>query len=138
MIPNSNKADVGLALPASNADAERGFSMLRKIHTDSRPRLAQSTIVSLMAVKMNIDKCCLDVELSSELLKSCKQATRHTMNNSQHFTHTFLVFFEKKDTLMTCFGFQCYICIFFVCLNNILFVNFNLSLFLQPQSWHVW
>ena len=82
-FPTLTKLMLGLlCIPASNADAERGFSMLRKIHTDSQPRLAQSTIVSLMAVKMNIDKCCLDVELSSELLKSCKQATRRTMNNS--------------------------------------------------------
>ena len=41
----------------------------------------QSTIISLMAVKMNTDECCLDVELSSELLKSCKQATRSSMTN---------------------------------------------------------
>ena len=39
-----------LVIPASNADSERGFSMLRKIHTDQRASLKQKTIVSLMAI----------------------------------------------------------------------------------------
>jgi hypothetical protein len=33
-----------LSIPSSNADAERGFSILRKIHTDQRSNLDHSTI----------------------------------------------------------------------------------------------
>ena len=32
-----------LAIPCSNADAERGFSILRKIHTDQRSSLSHAT-----------------------------------------------------------------------------------------------
>ena len=42
-----------LSIPCSNADAERGFSVLRKIHTDQRSNLDQSTIVGLLSVKFN-------------------------------------------------------------------------------------
>ena len=65
-----------MSIPISNADSERAFSILRKIHTDQRSNLDHSTVVSLMALKFNLDECCLDVELSEELLKSCKQATK--------------------------------------------------------------
>ena len=44
-----------LTIPCSNADAERGFSILRKVHTEQRSTLNQSTIVSLMSVKFNSD-----------------------------------------------------------------------------------
>ena len=40
-----------LSIPVSNADSERGFSMLRKIRTDQRANLDQSTIVALMGMK---------------------------------------------------------------------------------------
>ena len=39
-----------LSIPCSNADSERGFSMLKKIHTDQRGSLDHSTIVALMSV----------------------------------------------------------------------------------------
>ncbi len=42
-----------------HADSERGFSMLRKVHTDQRPSLKQST----------------DSIFSEELLTKCKKAT---------------------------------------------------------------
>ncbi len=64
-----------LCIPISNADSERGFSMLRKIHTDQRANLDQSTIVSLMGMKFNCDDCCYDIKLSPELLSVCKKAT---------------------------------------------------------------
>jgi hypothetical protein len=35
-----------LSIPCSNADAERGFSMLRKVHTDNRASLKQQTIIN--------------------------------------------------------------------------------------------
>ena len=64
-----------LSIPVSNADSERGFSMLRKIHTDQRSNLDQSTIVALMAMKFNCDACCCDMKVSPELLASSKKAT---------------------------------------------------------------
>lgn len=63
-----------LSIPCSNADAERGFSVLRKVHTDQRASLNQSTIISLISLKMNNNDCCLDTKFS-ELLASCKMAT---------------------------------------------------------------
>ena len=64
-----------LSIPVSNTDSERGFSMLRKIHTDQRANLDQSTIIALMAMKFNCDGCCCDVDLSPELLSASKRAT---------------------------------------------------------------
>ena len=64
-----------LSIPCSNADSERGFSMLRKIHTDQRASLDQSTIVALMSIKMNSNECCTDITFDSELLTKCKKAT---------------------------------------------------------------
>lgn len=64
-----------LTIPCSNADSERGFSMLRKIHTDQRSNLEQSTIISLMTMKFNCDSCCYDTTLNEELLKKSKRAT---------------------------------------------------------------
>lgn len=76
-FPNLAKLMAGLlSIPCSNADAERGFSILRKIHTDQRSNLHQTTIVSLMSLKFNSDDCCHDVKLDEELLKNCKKATR--------------------------------------------------------------
>ncbi len=49
--------------------------MLRKVHTDQRPSLKQSTIISLMTIKFNSEECCHDSILSKELLTKCKKAT---------------------------------------------------------------
>ena len=65
-----------MSIPVSNADCERGFSILRKIHTDQRSNLDQSTIVALMAMKFNSNECCTEVKLSPELLRECKKATK--------------------------------------------------------------
>ena len=64
-----------LSIPCSNADTERGFSILRKIHTDQRSNFDQSTIIALMSMKFNCDDCCHDVTLHKELLSKCKKAT---------------------------------------------------------------
>ena len=64
-----------LSIPCSNADSERGFSLLRKIHTDQRSSLDQSTIVALMSLKFNCDNCCFDVKFDDDLLAKCKKAT---------------------------------------------------------------
>ncbi|CAC5416636.1 unnamed protein product [Mytilus coruscus] len=44
---------VVLALPHSNADTERTFSMLKKIQSDPRDNLANKTIHGLLSVKIN-------------------------------------------------------------------------------------
>ena len=70
-----------LSIPASNADSERGFSILRKIHTDQRANLDQTTIVALMSMKFNTDDCCHDIKLSEDLLSQCKKATRAALRH---------------------------------------------------------
>ena len=76
------KLMIGLSMiPVSNADCERGFLVLRKIHTDQHPTLKQSTIISLMAIEFNSEECCFDSEFSSELLSKCK-ATTASLNRS--------------------------------------------------------
>ena len=64
-----------LSIPCSDADSERGFSMLRKIHTDQRSNHDQSTLVVLMSLKFNCDNCCFDVKFDDDLLAKCKKAT---------------------------------------------------------------
>ena len=64
-----------LSIPVSNADSERGFSMLRKICTDQLSNLQQLTIVALMAMKFNCDDCCHKIKLPKELLSKSKKAT---------------------------------------------------------------
>ena len=72
-----------LSIPSSNADSERAFSMLRKIHTDQRSNLDQSTLISLMSLKFNCDSCCYDTEFTQELLLSdCKKATLKSLHHS--------------------------------------------------------
>ena len=75
-FPSLVKLMVGLLLiPSSNADSERGFSMLRKIHTDQHPTLKQSTIISLMSIKFNAEECCHDSVFNEDLLTKCRKAT---------------------------------------------------------------
>ena len=64
-----------LCIPCSNADAERGFSVLRKVHTDQRASLSQETIIHLFSIKFNDSSCCFDSELPEELITKCKKAT---------------------------------------------------------------
>ena len=71
------------ACAGSNVDAERGFSVLRKVHTDQRASLSQSTIITLMSIKMNNSDCCIDTELSDDLLTKCKNATTLTLAKSK-------------------------------------------------------
>ena len=72
-----------LSIPCSNADAERGFSVLRKVHTDQRASLSQSTIINLLRVKMNNTDCCFDTTVSDELITKCKKATTTLQNKSK-------------------------------------------------------
>ncbi len=79
-FPNLYRLMAGLlSIPCSNADAECGFSVLRKVHTDQRASLSHETIVHLFS-KFNDTSCCFDTELSEELITKCKKATRLSLN----------------------------------------------------------
>lgn len=69
-----------LCIPCSNADSERGFSVLRKIHTDQRSNLDQSTINALMSLKFNCDSCCFDTTFDEKVLGQCKKATHISLS----------------------------------------------------------
>ncbi len=66
-----------LALPASNADSERCFSMVRKIDSEERGHLERSTVALLLTLKINVDDYCYDFKPPEELLKLNKSAVRH-------------------------------------------------------------
>ena len=68
-----------LSIPVSNADSERGFSILRKIHTDQRPSLKQDTLVTLMTTKFNAYNDCYDSSFSDEFLTKCRKATLNAL-----------------------------------------------------------
>ena len=59
------------SISASNADNEKGFSMLRKVHTDQRPAFQQ--MYNLMAIKFNSEECCHNTIFNEELLTMCKK-----------------------------------------------------------------
>ena len=65
-----------LTLPASNADSERCFSMVRKIDSEDRSHLERSTVASLLTLKINVDDRCFTFEPSEEMLKFNKSAVR--------------------------------------------------------------
>ena len=48
-----------LSIHLSNANSERGFSILSKIHSDQRSNLNQSIIIAFMTLKFN-ENCCHD------------------------------------------------------------------------------
>ena len=64
-----------MSIPSSNADSERGFSILRKIHTDQRPVLKQSTLISLMSIKFNSEECWHESIFSELVPTDSKKAT---------------------------------------------------------------
>ena len=64
-----------LSIPSSDADSERGFCVLRNLHTDQKSNLDHSTIVSLMSLKFNYNSCCFDTELSKEPLTESMKET---------------------------------------------------------------
>jgi hypothetical protein len=70
-----------LMIPCLNANSERDFSILRKIHTDQRSNLDQSTITALMSMKFNSYYCCHDAKFDNALLTQCKkQHAFHCIN----------------------------------------------------------
>ena len=75
-FPNlSRLAKCILSLPVSNADTERVFSIVRKIITEYRTQMDQSTLCALLACKMNSDYKCYDLATPSDLLRNAKSAT---------------------------------------------------------------
>ncbi|KAL5013084.1 hypothetical protein ScPMuIL_011635 [Solemya velum] len=65
---------VALSLPHSNADAERCFSMLKKIEMDTRENLCSRTVYALMTSKMNVDHPCYQYAPPPEVRKSARKA----------------------------------------------------------------
>ena len=64
-----------LSLPHSNADTERVFSIVRKILTEQRSQLEQSTLCALIGCKLNSSHSCYQLETQDDLIKSAKHAT---------------------------------------------------------------
>ena len=71
-----------LALPASNADSERSFSMVRKIDSEDRSHLERTTVASLLVLKLNIDEECFSYKPPKALLELNKSAVRRY--NEEH------------------------------------------------------
>ena len=65
-----------LAFPASNADSDDFFSMVRKIDSEDRSHLERSTVASPLTLKINIDDHFFTFEHSEEMLKLNKSAVR--------------------------------------------------------------
>ena len=53
-----------LTTPVSDADIQRSFSILRKIHSDQRPSLSQETLIALVANKFNSLQSCYEAIIS--------------------------------------------------------------------------
>ena len=75
-FPNlSRLAKCVLALPVLNAETERVFSIVRKIVTDYRTQMDQSTLCALISCKLNNDSKCFELATPEELLKQARTAT---------------------------------------------------------------
>lgn len=71
-----------LCHPHSNANSERVFTHVRKIHTEYRKTMEVDTLTAYLKVKMNCDMCCYDANPASDMLKTARSAT--FTYNSQH------------------------------------------------------
>jgi hypothetical protein len=80
-----NLAKCLIALPHSNADTERVFSIVRKIVTDYRTELDQSTLCALVACKLNDDSKCFKLDTPTDLLQTAKSSTSDY--NKEHKKH---------------------------------------------------
>ena len=67
-----------LAIPSSNADSERVFSLVRRVKTDFRASLTPETLSSLIGCHFNNinANCCQVAKLDDALLKKAKTCTR--------------------------------------------------------------
>ena len=75
-----------LALPASNADSERCFSMVQKIDSEDRSHLERTTVASLLALKLNVDADCFSFKPPKALLEINKSAVRQY--NEEHGSYS--------------------------------------------------
>ena len=64
-----------LSLPHSNADCERAFSMVGKIHTEFRKSLNADTITAYLQCKLNFDANCHEFDVTPSMLRRAKNAT---------------------------------------------------------------
>ena len=64
----SKLAKTLLVLPNSNADSERAFSIIKKIHTEFRSDLNNDIICGLLSCKFNQNQCCYEYQPSHDLL----------------------------------------------------------------------
>ncbi|XP_048237948.1 uncharacterized protein LOC125372340 [Haliotis rufescens] len=69
-------------IPNSNADTERLFSMVKKIKTEGRSELDNSTVCALLSCKVNCKDPCYSCTFSKDTLCKAKCATK--VYNSQH------------------------------------------------------
>lgn len=77
---------VHFVLPNSNADSERAFSIIKKIHTDFRSDLNNDTICGLLSCKVNQNQCCYEYQPSASVLKSAKSATSNYNQSLEYMT----------------------------------------------------
>ena len=71
-----------LCLPHSNADSERVFSMVRKIHTEARSSLAPDILTAFLQIKLNCDSCCHDFKITPGMTDKAKCCTEQY--NGEH------------------------------------------------------
>ena len=71
----SKLATALLTLPNSNADSERAFTVVRKIHTEFRSEMKHDTLCALLSCKFNQTCSCFDFIPGKSLLKAAKGAT---------------------------------------------------------------
>ena len=64
-----------LSLPHSNADCERAFSMVMKVHTKCRKSLCADTITAFLQCKINFDVNCCEFDVTPAMLRGAKHAT---------------------------------------------------------------
>lgn len=69
-----------LAIPTSNADSERVFSLVRRIQTEFRSRLLPETISAIVGIHLNMnDHCCEGSDFDPSFLQKAKSCT-HAKN----------------------------------------------------------
>ena len=64
-----------LSLPHSNADCERFFSVVRKIHTEYRQSMNSDTLTALLKCKMNVDTACHQFVVTDDMVTLAKCVT---------------------------------------------------------------
>ena len=75
-FPNlSRLAKCLLSLPVSNAETERVFSILRKVLTEYRTQIDQSTLCALVSFKLNCDSKCFELETLAKFLEEARTTT---------------------------------------------------------------